>query len=245
MGEATGQVICVIPARGGSRRFPRKNITLLAGRPLLSYAIEAARQAPSVDGVYVSTEDEEIAGIAKQWGALVPYRRPDSLAGDHVTADEAVAHLIRHLMDSQGLDIAIVVLIQPTSPFIKTAHIDSAVDLLRSEPDLDSVATMAELEHRGHPYNLSLVAADGRWEFLFAEERAQSKTRQAKPKAQKFANVFAATAQTMLRHGRFGTCKGSVLIDPIYAWDIDHAWELAMAEAMIERGLVDPSPTTP
>lgn len=239
MAKASGQVIAVIPARGGSRRFARKNIAPLAGRPLLSYAVEAARQAATVEGVYVSTEDDEIAEVAARHGALVPYRRPRNLAGDQVTADAVVAHLVRFLRDTQGLDISIVVLIQPTSPFVKAEHIDAAVDMLRRQPDLDSVTTMAELDHRGHPYNLSFAQSDGRWEFAFAQERAEAKSRQAKPQAQKFGNLFAATVDTMLRQDRFGATKGAVLIDPIYAWDIDHAWELEVAEYLIERGLVE------
>jgi CMP-N-acetylneuraminic acid synthetase len=242
MARPTGQVIAVIPARGGSRRFPRKNIALLAGRPLLSYAVEAARQASTIDGVYVSTEDDEIAEIAVRHGAAVPYRRPRSLSGDHVTADDVVAHLVRFLQDDQGLDISIVVLIQPTSPFVKAQHIDAAVDKLSSESDLDSVTTMAELDHRGHPYNLSFMPGDDRWEFIFVEERAQAKSRQAKPKALKFGNLFAAKVDTMLGQGRFGTSKGAVMIDPIYAWDIDYPWELHVAEYLLDRGLVDLTP---
>ena len=210
----------------------------------MSYAVEAARQAATIDGVYVSTEDKEIAEIAERYGALVPCRLPDSLAGDHNTADDVVAHMVRFLLENQGLDVSIVVLIQPTSPFVKAEHIDAAVNKLRSEPDLDSVTTMAELDHRGHPYNLSFVRNDGRWEFLFVEERARSRTRHAKPKAHKFGNVFAATVDTMLSEGRFGRSKGAVLIDPVYAWDIDYAWELDVAECMIERGLVDLSSHT-
>lgn len=210
----------------------------------MSYSVEAARQATTIDGVYVSTEDDEIAEVAERHGAVVPYRRPESLAGDHITADDVVAHMVRFLMENQGLDISIVVLIQPTSPFVKAEHIDAAVNKLRSEPDLDSVTTMAELDHRGHPYNLSFVRSDGRWEFLFVEERARARTRHSKPTAHMFGNLFAATVDTMLSVGRFGTSKGAVLIDPVYAWDIDQAWELDVAECMIERGLVNLSPRT-
>ena len=166
-----GRAIVVVPARGGSRRFPRKNIALLAGRPLLAYSILAAQQARSIDDVYVSTEDDEIAEVAKHYGAQVPFRRPVKLAGDQVPADAAVADLVRRLQGEHSLGIDIVVLIQPTSPFVTAAHIDSVVDLLRAEPELDSVATMAELDHRHHPYNLSFIKVDNRWEFLFEEER--------------------------------------------------------------------------
>lgn len=233
-----GRAIVVLPARGASKRFPRKNIALLAGRPLLAYPIAAARQARTIDGVYVSTEDDEIAAVAEEWGALVPFRRPTELAGDRVPADAAVADLVRRLRNEQSMAIDIVVLIQPTSPFVTAAHIDAAVDRLRSEPELDSVTTMAELDHRHHPYNLAFPENEGRWEFIFADARREARSRQSKPVALKFGNLFAARSETMLTEGRFGRVKGSVLIDPICAWDVDYPWELHAAEALLIGGFV-------
>lgn len=237
--RGTGQAIVVLPARGGSKRFPRKNIAPLAGRPLLAYPVAAALQARTIDAVYVSTEDEEIAAIAQQWGALVPFQRPIELAGDQIPADAAVADMLRRLRDEQGLVIDIVVLIQPTSPFVTAAHIDAAVERLRKEPELDSVTTMAELDHRHHPYNLALPEQEGRWEFVFADERRETRSRQSKPVALKFGNLFAARNEVMLNEGRFGNVKGHVLIDPIYAWDVDYQWELHAAEALLAGGGVN------
>jgi CMP-N,N'-diacetyllegionaminic acid synthase len=237
--NGSGLAVVVLPARGGSKRLPRKNIAPLAGRPLIGYPIAAARQARTIDAVYVSTEDDEIAAVAKACGASVPFRRPPELAGDQVTADAAVADMVRRLRDEQGLMIDIVVLIQPTSPFVTAAHIDAAVTRLREEPELDSVTTMAELDHRHHPYNLAFPQAQGRWEFISADERNSARTRQSKPVALKFSNLFAARCETMLAEGRFGKVKGSVLIDPIYSWDIDYAWELHVAEILISGKFVE------
>ena len=146
--------------------------------------------------------------------------------------------MLRRLRDEQGLVIDIVVLIQPTSPFVTAAHIDSAVDRLRNEPELDSVTTMAELDHRHHPYNLAFHGQDDPWEFIFADERKEARSRQTKPVALKFGNLFAARNKTMLNMGRFGSVKGCVLIDPIYSWDIDYDWELHAAEALLTGGFV-------
>lgn len=231
--------VVVLPARGGSKRFPRKNIAPLAGRPLLAYPILAALKAKTVDAVYVSTEDEEIAAVAQQWGAAVPFRRPPELADDHVPADAAVADMLRSLYDEHGLVIDIVVLIQPTSPFITPAHIDAAVERLRNEPELDSVTTMTELDHRHHPFNLAYPADGGRWEFISPAERKAAKTRQSKPVALKFGNLFAARSETMLNEGRFGRVKGSVMIDPIYSWDVDYEWELHAAESALAGEFVE------
>lgn len=237
--DGRGLAVVVLPARGGSKRLPRKNIAPLAGRPLISYPIAAARQARTIDAVYVSTEDDEIAAVAQVWGASVPFRRPAELAGDQVTADAAVADMLRRLREQQGLAIDIVVLIQPTSPFVTAAHIDAAVSRLRDEPELDSVTTMAQLDHRHHPYNLAFPQAGERWEFISAAERNSARTRQSKPVALKFGNLFAARGEIMLNEGRFGTVKGSVLIDPIYSWDVDYLWELSVAEYLIANKIVD------
>jgi len=233
-----GRAVVVIPARGGSKRLPRKNIAPLAGRPLLAYTITAGLNARAVDAVYVSTEDQEIAEVARGFGASVPFLRPAHLADDHVTADAAVADLVQRVQGGQGAPVDIVVLIQPTSPFVLPDHIDQAVRRLRDEPELDSVTTMTVLDHRHHPYNLAFPWEGGRWEFIFAEERRAARSRQSKPVALKFGNLFAARAETMIKQGRFGATKGLLLIEPVYSWDIDHAWELEVAEILIAKGAV-------
>lgn len=232
--------IVIIPARGGSKRFPRKNIASLAGKPLISYSITASLAASRVNGVFVTTDDEEIASIAKTCGAEVPFLRPAELAGDHVPADEAVAHMIRVLNKDHGMQPDNIVLIQATSPFVTAAHIDAAIAKLDSEPKLDSVTTMSTVDHRHHPYNLAFVEDNERWEFCFPEERSAARSRQAKPVVLKFCNLFAARKQTFLTHGRFGPTKGAVLVDELYSWDIDYEWQLMMAELMIEKGVINP-----
>lgn len=244
-----GKSIVVIPARGGSKRFPRKNIAPLMGRPLLAYAIHAGRRAKLADMVAVSTDDREIADIAREWGAVVPSMRPEELAGDRVTADEAVVHMVRHLLEECGMAIDVVVLIQPTSPFVLPEHIDRAVAMLIENADVDSVTTLARLDHRLHPYNLSFLGEGKCWEFIFPEERDAAITRQSKPEAFQFANLFAARTDTMLAIGRFGARKGAVLVEELFAWDIDHQWQLKVAEFMLENGIVDlgqlPEPCSP
>jgi len=171
MSNDHGQVVVVIPARGGSKRFPRKNIALLSGHPLLAYSICAAQQAQTVDAVYVSTEDEEIAEVAKIYGADVPFLRDIELAGDTITADEAVSDMVQRIVTDQNVVIDIVVLIQPTSPFVTSEQLDATVSMLRNKQELDSVTTMCELDHRHHPYNLSFSGDDNCWDFIFKNER--------------------------------------------------------------------------
>lgn len=124
------EVIAIIPARGGSKGVPRKNVQRVGGVPLVARAIAAARATASVDRVIVSTDDPEIAAIAREWGAqIVP--RPASLAGDAASSESAVLHAMDALRH-EGVETDIVVFVQATSPFIDARDIDVAVELIRA-----------------------------------------------------------------------------------------------------------------
>ncbi len=118
-------VLAIIPARGGSKRLPRKNILSLGGKPLIGWTIEAAKQCNGIDRVIVSTEDKEIAKIAEQFGAEVPFLRPVELAGDTITTLDVVLHLLSEL-EKNNKYYDYVVLLQPTSPLRIATHIEQA-----------------------------------------------------------------------------------------------------------------------
>lgn len=116
--------VAVIPARGGSKRIPRKNIRPFAGRPIIAYSIAAARECGLFDRIVVSTDDAEIAAVARDCGAETPFRRPPALADDHTGTDAVVAHALRWLAE-QGEAARLACCIYPTAPFL------TAVDLRR------------------------------------------------------------------------------------------------------------------
>ncbi|MCB2214755.1 acylneuraminate cytidylyltransferase family protein [Desulfofustis glycolicus] len=120
------EVIAIIPARGGSRGIPRKNIVELSGKPLIAYSIQAAQHAQLVDRVVVSTEDEEIAEISKAWGAEVPFLRPKEYATDTASLREAFAYTISKL----GRNDRVFVHLYPTSPFRTPSFIDEMLNIL-------------------------------------------------------------------------------------------------------------------
>ncbi len=142
-------VLAVIPARGGSKSIPRKNLAEVGGRPLISYVIEAARNAGRVDRVVVSTEDDEIARVARDWGAEVPFRRPDELATDDVSIIPVVRHAMQE-MDQIGFCSDAVISLQPTSPFLEGEDIDRTV-LKLEETRADSVVSVQPIAHE-HPF---------------------------------------------------------------------------------------------
>ena len=143
------KVLAVIPARAGSKSIPRKNLVDVAGRPLIAWAIGAAREAKRLDRVVVSTEDEEIAETARRWGAEVPFVRPPELATDTVSLIPVVQHALA-AMDGLGFRADVVVSMQATSPGLRGADVDAALAKLE-DSGADSVATVLRIEHE-HPY---------------------------------------------------------------------------------------------
>ena len=156
----TGRTIATICARGGSKGLPGKNIRPFAGRPLIAHTIEQALACSGVDGVYVSTDDEGIAEVARRAGATVPYLRPAELATDQAGKLPVIEHLVAHL-EAQGERIARIVDLQPTSPLRESADIAAA---LRERPEADLVVSVSEAADNPY-FNLVEPGADG-WVHL-------------------------------------------------------------------------------
>lgn len=123
--------VAIIPARGGSKRIPRKNIREFCGKPMIAYSIDAARQSSLFEHIVVSTDDEEIASVALARGAEVPFQRPAQLADDHAGTTEVIAHATRWLTDRGWLPEA-VCCIYATAPFIRVEELRQGLALLKS-----------------------------------------------------------------------------------------------------------------
>jgi pseudaminic acid cytidylyltransferase len=121
--------LCVIPARGGSKRIPRKNIREFCGKPMIAWSIEAAQASACFDQIIVSTDDAEIADVARQWGAEVPFKRPGKLADDFAGTTPVVAHAVQWHQD-HGQEPSAVCCLYPTAPFVEPGDIKKGLDLL-------------------------------------------------------------------------------------------------------------------
>jgi pseudaminic acid cytidylyltransferase len=126
--------ICVIPARGGSKRIPRKNIREFCGKPMIAWSIEAAQQSDCFEQVVVSTEDPEIAAVARDWGADVPFLRPAQLADDYVGTTPVVAHAVQWCLDRDQVPEAVCCL-YATSPFVQPQDLRLGLQSLDSVPE--------------------------------------------------------------------------------------------------------------
>lgn len=134
--------IAVIPARGGSKRIPRKNIKPFCGKPMIAWSIEAARLSGLFERIIVSTDDAEIAEVSKQWGSEVPFMRPKELSNDYAGTTPVIAHATQWALD-QGFDIEAVCCIYATAPLVQTDDLKLGWDTLNSG-DWDYTFTAAE-----------------------------------------------------------------------------------------------------
>lgn len=159
-------MLAVIPARGGSKGVPGKNIKELAGKPMIAYTIEAAIKSEIFDKIVVSTDSQEIAEIALKYGAEVPFIRPAEISGDLVSSDDVVLHALQYY-ESQGLIHDEVCKLQPTSPLRNAEHIKSAYGLFK-EKKADYLVSVCECEHS--PLWAGTIGADLRLDNFISEE---------------------------------------------------------------------------
>ena len=144
------KVLCIIPARGGSKGVSRKNLRDLNGRPLLGWPIRAAKQSKYIDEIICSTEDSEIAELARDLGARTPFRRPSELASDEAATADVLLHALENLeQNNEFFDY--ILLLEPTSPLTEVSDIDHAIEVLETESvEFDSLVTVCE-SISGHP----------------------------------------------------------------------------------------------
>lgn len=135
------KILAIIPARGGSKSVPKKNIRLLVGKPLITYTIEEAKKSKYIDRIIVSTDDEEIARVAKQLGAEVPFLRPKELAEDNAPDLLVLKHALTWLEKNEGYRPEIIVHLRPTAPLRRVEHIDKGIEMLLNS-DADSVRSV-------------------------------------------------------------------------------------------------------
>lgn len=126
------KTIAIIPARGGSKGILRKNIKILAGKPLIAHIIETAKKVPELDRIIVSTEDDEIAEIAKVYGAEVPFIRPVELAKDETPTLPVLQHAVKYLEEKENYKLDIIVLLYATSPLLKAERVSEAIKMLKN-----------------------------------------------------------------------------------------------------------------
>jgi CMP-N-acetylneuraminic acid synthetase len=158
------RTVAIIHARGGSKRLPRKNVRILGEKPLLAYPIELCRRASFIERIIVSTDDDEIMAVAKEYGAEVPFRRPADIAED-VPSELVTEHALKFLRD-EGQMPEFAVTLTPATPFTKLEDLSAAFELLLNHPDWDAVSAVRKAVE--HPeWILREEGYSGRMETIF------------------------------------------------------------------------------
>lgn len=223
--------IAIIPARGGSKGIKNKNIVPLKGKPLIAYAIEAARESGIFDDIIVSTDSEKIAKVAIEYGAKVPFLRPAELSTDTASSIDVIVHTLNYFIEN-GTCFDYFVLLQPTSPLRTSEDIVNAVRLV-FERDANSVVSVCEAEHTSFltnilPDDLSLS------HFI---KKDMIKPRQELPKYYRVNGaIYLAKVDYFLENRDFYGEKSFAYIMPRErSVDIDEVIDLKLAEVLLEE----------
>jgi N-acylneuraminate cytidylyltransferase len=231
--------VAVVPARGGSKGIPRKNLRPLAGFPLLAWTIAAGRAAANVSTVIVSTDDEETAEVARGFGAEAPFLRPAELARDDTPDLPVFDHALRWLERERGRLPELVVHLRPTSPFRPAGLVDEAVSLLRAHPEADSLRAVTAPSQT--PFKMWRIEERRLAPLLgsFEEEHFNAPRQKLPAVFWQTGHIDVVRPETILE-ARSMTGRRIVpyVIDPRYAVDIDTLEQLELAEWLLSRGTV-------
>jgi N-acylneuraminate cytidylyltransferase len=223
-----GRVLAVVPARGGSKGVPRKNVRPLGGKPLLQWTVEAARGSRFIDRLVLSTDDDEIATVGRAIGIDVPFMRPAAAATDEATADAVIDHALSALDESFDY----LVLLQPTSPFRTTADIDGCLELLAAS-DADSCVSVMPT----HVKPEWLFFVDGSSFLVPVSGGPPPQRRQElRPAYELNGAVYAARLAAYRRTRTFYTDRTLAWVMPLErSVDLDEESDFGRAEALLRR----------
>jgi len=231
------QILALIPARGGSKGIPRKNIIVLAGKPLVAYSILQAQASQRINRVIVSTDDEEIAEVARQWGAEVPFMRPAEYAQDLSPDIDVFRHALTWLREHGDYVPDLVVHLRPPGPVRRVELIDQAIDLLAAHPEADALRSVSLALQT--PYKMWHIRSEGYLEPVLRMEGlpdCQSLPRQQLPPVywqNGYVDVIRPRA-VLEKNSMWGDCAIPFVIDePLF--ELDYPEDISAIEEALQR----------
>lgn len=227
------EILAIIPARGGSKGIPRKNLLKIEGKPLIQYTLEAAKKSHLITRAIVNSDDEEILAYAKTQGGEI-YQRPPELGEDTTSMRAVIEEQLNYLRNKEGYEPDIIVLLQPTSPLRNANHIDEALEIF-DNMECESVVSVEEEPHLHSPYSVMRINEEGYLEF-FLKGGQDFTSRQQKPKfyARNGAAIYAVKTEIFMKTGSFyGEKCLPYLMLPEDSVDIDTMLDVYVVQAMM------------
>ncbi len=220
--------LAIVPARGGSKRLPRKNVLDLAGKPLIAWSIEAGLKSKYIDKVIVTSDDDEILDIAKKFGSDI-IKRPDELASDTATSFDAIEHTIQNTYKYDY-----VILLQPTSPLRNEKHIDKAIELLDSK-EAAAVVSVCEMDHS--PLWSNSLPEDGNMNSFLREEVKNSRSQDLEIYYRLNGAIYICKTDNLLQERSFFLKDRifSFKMDRKLSIDIDEKIDFIMANLLLSN----------
>lgn len=228
------KILVIIPARGGSKGIPHKNIKPLGGKPLIYYTIDTARTIVGDEDICVSTDDNEIIDVVEKYGLKVPFKRPEGLATDTAGTYEVLMHALNHYKQ-QGRHYDIVLLLQNTSPFRKAEQVKEALSLY--SPKVDMVVSVKECA--ANPY-YCVFEEDADGYLHVCKGDGNIFRRQDAPKVYEYNGaIYILNVDTLkTTHMHKMEKRVKYVMDNLTSFDLDTMWDWQMAESMITQGIL-------
>lgn len=228
-----GKVLAIIPARGGSKRIPNKNLKLLHGKYLVSRALDITLNSKLVDTIVLSSDDSKILKISDEYNSVIPIKRPSKLAIDTSTAIEYVQHTIAVLSDLGYPQYDIITIIQPTSPLTLSIDIDNTINLL-IKTKADSAVSVVKLDHFIHPIKLKRIENNRLVPYLEAEQNRMAK-HELPTLYVRNGSVYASHAYVINSGKIIGPDCRAYIMPRERSIDINEEIDLLFAEFLLER----------
>ena len=218
--------LAILPARGGSKRLPKKNILDLKGKPLIAYSIEAGLQSKYIDKVIVSSDDDEILDTSKAFGAEI-IKRPDALASDTATSFDAIKHTIENI---EKYDY--IVLLQPTSPLRSALQIDEAIELLETK-EANAIVSVCEMDHS--PLWSNTLPKDGNMSGFLRDEVLNKRSQDLETYYRVNGAIYICKTEKLLEEESFFLKENiyGFVMDRESSVDIDEAIDFKLAEVLL------------
>lgn len=226
-------VVAIIPARGGSKGIPRKNLVDICGKPLLAWSILQARNAASIDSVWVTSDDEEILSVAEAYGAR-PILRPPEISGDTASSETAWLHAL-DVIESQGMPVDLVVAMQATSPLRETSDLDGGVSVLR-EQGYDSLLSVTEVED----FFTWRIGDEGSAESVNYDYRNRKRRQQIEKRYLENGSFYVFRPELLRRdHNRLGGRIGLFVMSRFKMFQIDNPEDIDLCTAIMRGFRLD------